>query len=49
MNTNIYAKLIGITLLNIGLFISAFKNNVTLSISIIVIGIGFVLLMNNLD
>ena len=42
-------KIIGITLLSIGLFITALKKKASLSIALIVIGIGFVLLMNSLE
>ena len=45
-NTLLYSKLIGVTLLSIGLFISAFKNKILLAISIIIIAIGFLILTN---
>lgn len=49
MNSFLLAKIIGITLLSIGLLITAWKKNALLSIALIVIGIGFVLLMNSLE
>jgi len=48
MDSTYFAKLIGVTLLGIALIISAYKK-VLVSISLIVIGIAFIILMNNIN
>ena len=49
MNPVLISKIIGVSLLSIGLIISSFKKKVLLSIGILVIGIAFLILMNNLE
>ncbi len=49
MSSLAVVKMIGITLLSIGLFIAAWRKKTTISIALLVIGNGFVLLMNSLE
>lgn len=48
MNSIIITKVIGISLLSIGLIISSFKKEKAASIGLLILGIGFVMLLNNL-
>lgn len=49
MNPILISKIIGVTLLSAGLIISAFKKKILLSIGILIMGIAFVILINNLE
>lgn len=48
MNSIIIAKIIGISLLSIGLIISSFKKEKAASIGLLIFGVGFIMLLNNL-
>jgi membrane-bound ClpP family serine protease len=48
MNNIVIAKIIGIILLSMGLVISSFKKEKSVSIGLLIFGIGFVMLMNNI-
>ena len=48
METIFLSKIIGVVLLSVALIISAFKKRADVSIAIIIIGIAFFILINNL-